>query len=53
MDSEARYDRMKCAVGIWQVLGVPLGHNHFGMVAAGNSNHLGRKVEAVRGGAAR
>src|SRR5712664_2464416 len=43
---------MKCAVGIRQVLGVAFGHNDFRMGSTGNTNHLGRKVDAVRGGAA-
>src|SRR6202142_1789444 len=43
---------MKCAVGIRQILSVPLGHDDVRMDAAGNANHLGRKVQPVRGGAA-
>jgi hypothetical protein len=38
MDSEARYNCMKCAVGIRQILGVPFGHDDFRMGAAGNNN---------------
>src|ERR1700758_5468233 len=42
---------MKCAVWVWEGLGIAFGHNHFGMGAAGNPDHLGRKIQAVRGGA--
>jgi len=41
MDSEARYDRMKCAVGVRQVLCVAFGHSNVRMDVAGNANHLG------------